>query len=303
MLFFNLPMMSSVHAVDLTSPPALTAPMLTKPPEDLSYPQPNRSFRIAVNPGPATETEIDDARLAKSKELGNIGSTAEIKGVLISANEREVVYRFHSANSVNVAITDLTKDFDMVLLDSVGIPWGVSSNPGTTPESISLANLPEDDYYVRIYKPSNDNAAGTFTIRASNNDPTNLIARENPNILELQTTLTFSGAVGERDTSDIFRFKVSNALVGKRIRFRLEGLTKNANLRVIKENNQSGNRSGIIDNNEILGESSNSSSTPEEVTITAPVAGDDYFVQISGFPRDDVNQSQGTRYKLTITRL
>jgi hypothetical protein len=249
--------------------------------------------------------EFDPTKLPSPlKNLtASIGGTVELGNVKITTTDKEVIYQFDSANNVNVTLTDLTRDLDMQLLDSGSGEWARSVNPGTANESINEADLPQDTYTVRIYKPDIDTSAGTFTLRASNNDPANLLARENgfPKVPVLQNPIILAGAVGVRDTSDLYRFNFPNSS-SSGFRVRLEGLTRNADLRLIKETNALGNRAGIIDSDEVLQTATNSGAQ-SELLIQAPAAAGDYFIQVESPNSGDPTQSRATRYKLTIERV
>jgi hypothetical protein len=237
---------------------------------------------------------------------------------LIDGSHRQRFYRWTTGGNVNLALTGLSQDIDLQLLDDGGIEVARSSHAGRSNESINLINLPQDTYFIRVFDPDSTASQTNFTLRASNNTISDLIARENAptdnDIPNLNNTLTFSGIVSNRDSSDLLRFRlpssgtiqVNLALLNNPF---LSPFNPHIGVRLIKQIHDSSHDDGFIEGDEVVSSSQNvfASITAPGVFQFSSAPSDDYWVQVYQDPSGDPDSGDPTlpasSYNLTIRKL
>jgi hypothetical protein len=195
------------------------------------------------------------------------------------------------------------------LLNSVGEEIAVSANPGNSNESIHLTDLPPDTYIIGVYTAATA-PASNFVLRASNNTIPDLLARENLVVPNLTNSLTFSGIVSDRDTSDLFRFQLPSS---GSFQVDLTELSNSFNsssplqlgIRVIRQN-ISGNQPGFIESDEILASTSDPATGTGTIFTLPNQAQGSYWIQVYAITESNSFDGFGSppvRYSLQVTRL
>lgn len=95
-----------------------------------------------------------------------INTNTDVKGTIAPANDIDH-YRFtiNSAGTINVWLTTLPANYDLVVLNSSGAQIGISKNKGSKNESVSLS-VTAGTYYVKVYPAGNaNNANSCYTLR------------------------------------------------------------------------------------------------------------------------------------------
>ncbi len=236
----------------------------------------------------------------------------------INGNTRQRIYRWSTGGNVNLAIVGLSQDLDLQLLDDGGIEVARSSHSGNVNESINLVNLPQDTYFIRVYDPDNTPSQTNFTLRASNNNTSDLVARENApsdsDIPNLNNTLTFSGVVSNRDSSDVYRFRLpSSGTIQVNLSLQNNPLVSPFNprlgVRLIRQIHDSSHDDGFITVDEVIPSGPNviASLTSPGVFQLTGAPNDDYWVQVYQDPNGDPNTGDSTlpasAYTLTVRKL
>ncbi|MDJ0690782.1 MAG: pre-peptidase C-terminal domain-containing protein [Xenococcaceae cyanobacterium MO_188.B32] len=126
--------------------------------------------------------------------------------------------------------------------------------------------------------------SATPTSGVSSQRASNLLPIET-NIGTLNGTRTFTGLVGNTNTSDVFRFRLGS---NRSVNLTLAGLSKDSDLRLIRDAN--GNR--IVDSGDVLVSSTRGSNNSE--WISRFLRGGNYFVQVHQY-------SGNTRYYLSTS--
>jgi serine protease len=238
----------------------------------------------------------DDTPLNATR-LGTIDGT-QIYRNSVSALDPADYYQFRTGTGadgdrINLSLSDLTADADIILLDDAGGYVSSSANSGRGDESISLSGLQRGQtYFVKVVGLQQKSQ---YTLNVSNRRVSNLVASETDlGILKTAQSpseiISFqrSGYLSNQNATDIYRFNLDTASV---LTFDLKGKTEDSTIRLIDDRN--GN--GIVDAGEELARSESLGTTRRSL-IQRPLGIGRYWVQVS--------QSQGdTAYSLTITSL
>lgn len=221
--------------------------------------------------------------IATATNIGTLNGTYTTRGAIDYYGDIDFFrFRLNTTSNLNIALTQLTADADLQLLNSAGVVIGSSTLGGTTSDSINYQSLAAGDYYIRI-NPFSFNLTG-YQLSLSTSTFSNLIAPE-VNIGSLSGTLVFSGTVGSTDTSDIYSFSLSST---QTINMTLSGLGSDADIRLIRDFN--GN--GLIDTADILQSSINGGTDAEWISRT--LGPGNYFVQVYQY-------AGNTNYNFTIS--
>lgn len=221
--------------------------------------------------------------IATATNLGILTGNYSTTGAIDVSGDVDF-FRFHlnSFSHLNIALTGLTADADMQLLNSAGNVIATSTNGSNISDSINRASLADGDYYVKIYQYSN--SLTNYKLSLSTASVSNLVAAES-NIGTLSGTRVFSNWVGSTDTSDIYSFSLGNT---RSLNMTLSGLGNDADIRLIRD----ANGNGIIDSIDILQNSARISTNAEWISTT--LAAGNYFVQVAQYSGD-------TSYNFTIS--
>lgn len=224
--------------------------------------------------------------------LGTSGSTS---GVINNTNTSDTMRLSLTANSrLNVSLTGLSADIDLrVIRDAnsngimdAGEEIARSTKSSNSDESINLSGLAAGSYFVQAYQYSNNSSS--YNLRFSTGgafDPSTLLTTET-NVGSLSGTRTFSDAVSNSDTADVYRFSLGSYSSGFNIT--LSGLTSDADIRLINDINNN----GFFDSGEEIARSASGGNYAE--MIRTPLNAGNYFVQVYQY-------SGSTNYNLTLS--
>jgi hypothetical protein len=224
-----------------------------------------------------------------SDSAGNTLSTARNIGTLTSSQaftdwvgstDSNDYYRFSlgQASNFSLALTGLSADADVQLLNSAGGTLASSVRGGTSAESIS-SSLAAGNYFVRVY-PYSGNTTYTLALSATPTAPAdnagNTLAAAR-NIGTLTSNQTFSDWVGSADTNDFYRFDLAQA---SNVSLALNGLSADADVQLL---NSTGGA---------LASSTRGGTSAE--SISSALAAGSYFVRVYPY-------SGNTSYNLTLS--
>jgi hypothetical protein len=246
---------------------------------------------------------VGGTTFATATNLGVLSGTQSIQDVLgVSRSQQASIYRFSlsSQSNLSLALTGLTADADMALLDASGnflrdasgTIIGASLLAGyTQDESISLANVAAGEYYVFVSQFSgnttfNLNLSATRTGLFPDN-PNNLLANE----FELNNvwgSLTQTGRISNVNTSDTYHF--DNPFISSNYSLSMTGLSSDVDIRVVRD----ANSNGIVDLGDTISASLRTGTANETIELQGLGTGE-YFIQVyQGSPNSD------SAYSLTI---
>lgn len=232
-------------------------------------------------------------------QLGSLSNTPTVSNNFVGNSDRSDTYSFTltDTSDLNLSLTRMSADADLRVyrdtnnngvIDSSDTFVANSTLGGSLNDSINLASQAAGNYLAEVYQYSGNTS---YTLRLSTADPSNTIAFEE-NIGNLNGTRNFSGWIDDSDTSDIYRFKLTE---GRNFSLSLTGLSADADVRLVSDFN--GN--GIIEPNdvyaggEVLAVSRFGGSTDE--SINQYLSEGIYFVQV--YQYDAAN----TSYNLSMT--
>ena len=95
-----------------------------------------------------------------------INTNTDVKGTIAPANDIDH-YKFtiNSYGTINVWLTTLPANYDLVVFNSSGTQIGISKNKGSKNESVSLI-VEAGTYYVKVFPAGNANSATScYTLR------------------------------------------------------------------------------------------------------------------------------------------
>lgn len=233
---------------------------------------------------------LADNALSTATNLGTINGNTLSTVNFVGSSDTQDYYRFTlgSTGAFNLALTGMTADADVQLLNSSGTVLRTAYLSSSRDESMNLASLAAGNYAVRVYRHSGDT---NYRLHLSNLNPGNLLAVET-NVGTLSGTRVFSGAVnnsstiGSSNTADVYRFSLG-ATTGN-FNLTLSGMSADADVRLIRDTNNN----GIVDSGEVLGSSLAGNTGGER--ISQSLAAGNYFVQVYKYGGD-------TNYNLSLS--
>jgi hypothetical protein len=94
-----------------------------------------------------------------------INLNTDVKGTIAPVNDIDF-YQFtiNTYGSINVWLTTLPANYDLVVFNSSGTQIGISKNKGSKNESISLI-VAAGTYYAKVYPAGNANSGSCYTLR------------------------------------------------------------------------------------------------------------------------------------------
>jgi hypothetical protein len=250
---------------------------------------PGLTSQIMTGSSLSTGSLADNA-LSTATNLGTINGNTLSTVNFVGSSDTQDYYRFTlgSTGAFNLALTGMTADADVQLLNSSGTVLRTANLSSSRDESMNLASLAAGNYAIRVYQYSGDT---NYRLHLSNLNPSNLLAVET-NVGTLSGTRVFSGAVnnsstiGSSNTADVYRFSLG-ATTGN-FNLTLSGMSADADVRLIRDTNNN----GIVDVGEVLG-SSLAGNTGGE-WISQSLAAGNYFVQVYKYGGD-------TNYNLSLS--
>jgi hypothetical protein len=224
--------------------------------------------------------------LGTAKDLGSLTGVQSSNGWVGSTDLLDVYRVTIGAGNLNVSLTNLAADVDIrVIRDyngngikDYGETIASSSRGGLRDEAINLAGLASGEYFVEVARFSGDTS---YKLRLSNSRPNDLLAVET-DLGTLDGTQVFSGQIGNTNTSDTYRFSVSNInILGfsfpRTVNATLSGLSADSDIRLIHD----ANNNGIVDSGDVL-TGSYRGGTGAEMFSSALQTGT-YFIQVNQF--------------------
>jgi|GEM_PF-6797858 len=162
--------------------------------------------------------------LADARDLGNFTGTETYKDS-VSSQDRNDYYKFNldTAGTVNFALTGLSANANIVLLDSTGKSIIGSWRPGTKSEYQVAENLDAGDYYLRVVRWwGNTSYDLSLTFDGAGD---NLAAARD--LGSFTGTQSFKDSISSQDRNDYYKFNLDTS---GEIKFALTGLSANANI-------------------------------------------------------------------------
>jgi hypothetical protein len=158
--------------------------------------------------------------------------TVSRSGTVGEASDQFDYFNFYLAlaNTVRLNLSGLSSDLDVELLDSTGAVIASGNRSGTSIENVTATDLPEGDYYVRVYVFTGASDYDlTVTVETESD---NIIANANDlGILDSATRNTAFASRRNVEDNDQDYYKIRlNA--PSDLRLNLSGLTDNAQLRL-----------------------------------------------------------------------
>lgn len=198
-------------------------------------------------------------------------------------------FNLSSLSSLNVALTGLSQDADLYLYYDANNNGAIDTNEflggsfrgGSANDTLNFSNLAAGRYFLAVEQYSGNT---NYTLQLSNAWLNNLLAPE-VQVGTLTNSRSFSGSIGNTNTSDIYRFSLNNA---GQFTLNLSGLSNDADVRLIRDTN--GN--GVLDAGETLAASTRFGSSPEALALN--LSAGDYLVQVYQY-------SGATNYTLQLS--
>ncbi|MBD1867940.1 pre-peptidase C-terminal domain-containing protein [Cyanobacteria bacterium FACHB-471] len=221
-----------------------------------------------------TANRLDEAgnTLSTARNIGILRGNVSFQDFVGNADTNDY-YRFSVTNTstFRLALSDLSADADVELLNSSGELIQSSTASGSTAESINLT-LNAGIYYVRVYpyNPSETNYDLSLTAIPPDRVGNRLGAARNLGMF--RGSFAFQDFVGSTDTFDYYRFSVRNT---SNVRLSLSGLSADADVQLL-------NRAGGVVQSSTAG-----SSTAESInrTLSARI----YYVRVYPYNSSDTN--------------
>jgi hypothetical protein len=226
--------------------------------------------------------------LGTARNLGSLSSTFSLNGA-VGATDLSDVYRLSlTSDHLNVALTGLSADADIRVIRDVNsngtIDYGEilasSSRSSTRDETINLSGLSSGDYFVEVLRYSGNTS---YKLGLSNSFTNDLLGVET-DLGGLTGTRVFSGQINNTNTSDNYRFSVSNftlpifgTSIPTTVNVSLSGLSTDADVRLIRD----GNGNGFVDSSDVVTGSYRGGAVAELFTTVLQTG--TYFVQVNQF--------------------
>lgn len=218
------------------------------------------------------------------------------------------VFRFNvgSNSNINLALTNISAgdDADLRLyrdsnnnghLDASerNNPIASSARGGNADDSINIAGQSAGTYFAEVsrYAPGSSGNVN-YNLALSTSSPSNLLPIETQVVGNVTSNQTFSGQVGNTNTSDVYNFSLG--YFGA-VDINLTGLSSDADIRLIADTNQ--NR--IVDSGDELVRSARGGSSSESIHLDD--AGN-YFLQVYQFT-GNTNYNLALNYSSTPNTL
>lgn len=217
-------------------------------------------------------------------------------------------YRFEMASSghFNASLTGIPTDnnFDMRLIRDANNNGVVDTGDvlvsaqaaNNSDDAINVRSLALGEYFLQVYRFVGD--GGNYNLKMSNTgldstEPSNLLPTEvDVGTVNITAPVTRTGSLSANNASDIFRFNVT---ASSTVTLTLSGLSVDADLRLIRDNNND----GIVSEGDEIARSNNLGTSNETVGPTTPaLAAGNYFAQVFLVPDEG---AMNTSYTLGIS--
>jgi len=186
---------------------------------------------------PLLATDNAGNTLATARNIGNLTGTRNFSDFVGAIDTNDYyLFTLSGNNNFKLAMTGMTANADVQLLNSAGGVITSSRATGSNPESI-IRNLSAGTYYVRTYPVGTANTNYNLSIQAIADNAGNTLATAR-NLGNLNGIRNFSDFVGAIDTNDYYRFSLTTLSSGS---ISINNTTANTGIQFL---NSSG---GVID--------------------------------------------------------
>lgn len=240
--------------------------------------------------------------LATARNLGAIAATPQTVSDFLGDDKPENFYRFSLAGPTKITanLTGIRSDADLALIQDINGNGkvdaqdiiAISENENTQPETITK-DLRPGNYFLLVNQFEGDtnynlSLSGTpVNAPIGANDNTVATAR---NVALSSTPQTFSDSVSDIDSDDYYRINVTEQS-DVNLKLSFANATENADVDLLIA--QDSNGDGEIDKDEIIEQSENPGSNPEEISLNALKPGE-YIVLVE----ESEISSSSTNYTL-----
>jgi hypothetical protein len=221
-----------------------------------------------------------------ARSLSSLSNTQSVNGWVGSTDTSDFYQLSLSTSNLNVSLTNLGADADLrVIRDfnsnglvDFGEVVASSGKSGTRDETINLGSLSSGEYFIEVRRYSGDTS---YNLKVSNLSPNNLLGVET-DLGGLSGTKVFNGSINNNNTSDTYRFSVTNFNIfglslPTVVNASLSGLSADSDIRLI----QDANGNGIADSGDVLTGSYRGGTAAELFSTTLQTG--TYFLQVNQF--------------------
>lgn len=258
-------------------------------------------FTANITPLPPA-SGTDGNNLATARNLGAIAPTPQTVSDFVGDGNPANFYRFSltAPTKITANLTGIRSDADLALIQDINGNnqvdaqdfLEVSENEATEPETITQDLLP-GNYFLLVNQFEGDtnynlSLSGT-PVNAPIGPSDNTVATAR-NVTLSSTPQTFSDSVSDIDSDDYYRLNVSSQS-DVNVRLSFANATENADVDLFLARDRNGD--GEIDEDEIIDDSENPGSNPEEISLDALKPGE-YIVLVE----ESETSSGSTNYTL-----
>ncbi len=226
--------------------------------------------------------------LGTARVLGGLSSSTSMNGWIGSTDTIDLYRLSLTSDHLNVVLTGLSADADIRVIrdvnDNGAIDYGEilasSTRVGSRDETINLAGLSNGDYFVEVRRYSGDTS---YKLRLSNSYTNDLLGVET-DLGGLSGTKVFSGNIDQNNTSDNYRFSVTNTTIPifgidlpTYVNVSLSGLSADADVRLIRD----ANGNGLVDSGDVVTGSYRVGTAAE--LFTSALQTGTYFLQVNQY--------------------
>ncbi|NGZ28354.1 MAG: hypothetical protein G8345_15875, partial [Magnetococcales bacterium] len=188
------------------------------------------AYNLQLNASAFTDTAGESA--SQSRDIGTLSSYQAFTN-WVGSTDTVDFFRFSlsAAGNVNLLMSNLSADANMVLFNSTGsVILDQSMLGGTSDESIHQANLAVGTYYVAVSQFSGDTGYTLVMTNTSTVDGDNESTTGPVSLGRLSGTVTVNGWVGSGDASDYMSFSLRTT---SNVVLNLTNLAENADLELL----------------------------------------------------------------------
>lgn len=240
----------------------------------------NTNYNLTMSA--ASAASAADNSMAGAVELGTLTATNVTRTEAVGSADTQDFYHFTLATAGNfrLAMTGLTADADVQLLNSSGEVIGSSTAASNISEAIAINGLAAGGYYVRVYQYAG-NTNYSLQLRseaiAAPDGAGNTLATARSMGMLTATTQVFNDFVGTADPDDYYRFTLGST---SDINVLLDGMTSDADIELLSSTGS------------VISQSLASGATPDSIDFDNLAAGT-YYLHVNQFSGD-------TNYRLSV---
>jgi hypothetical protein len=239
------------------------------------------NYLLAVSQLTALDDLITNATMLGTLTSGTLPTLRTVGSV--GGSDIQDYHRFNltTAGNLRFAVSNMSSDLDVELLDQFGQVIISGTQNGNTIERVLTPTLAVGTYYVRVFQKVGGGPVSNYNLEITTDFNGDDIIGPRTNLGFLASTpLTSSGSVGgTADTQDYYSFTLTST---RNVRFQLTGLSADIDIQVF---NEFGN---------LIGSGTNGSSTSEDITLNGLLSGI-YYIRILPF------NNAVSNYSLSVT--